>query len=81
MSSNLYPQLTEDEEFIVKWQYRMLGDFKKALIEAIKFADESNLERLKKGFPEEVQGFINYTQVSGWWQEVQRRAGIKEGER
>jgi hypothetical protein len=73
--ADLFPQLTKGEEFIVKWQYRMLGDFKTALIEAICLADSQNLERLRLGFPDEVEGYLNYSRVEGWWQEVQRKAG------
>ena len=76
MSSNLFPQLTAGEEFIVKWQYRLLGHFSTALIEAIKLADEANLERLREGFPHEVEGYINYSRLPGWWQEVQAKANI-----
>jgi hypothetical protein len=70
--------LTKEEEFIVKWQYRLLGDFKTALIDAIKLADEGNLIKLSLSFPEEVRGYINYTRVDGWWLTVQRKAGIIE---
>ena len=51
------PYWTEGEKFIVEWQFRLLGDFKTALIDAIKLADEGNLDRLELGFPDEVQGF------------------------
>ena len=66
--------------FIVKWQYRLLGHFKTALIEAIKLADDNNLAKLACGFPNEVQGYIYYSRTPGWWQEVQKKAGIKGGE-
>jgi hypothetical protein len=72
-----FDSLTKSERFIVKWQYGILGDFHAALIEAIKRADTDNLEKLRQGFPEEVGGYINYTQISGWWQKVQKKAGIK----
>lgn len=76
MSSKTFPQLTVGEEFIVKWQYRLLGDFGTALIEAIKLADRSNLAKLALGFPDEVIGYINYTRIDGWWAEVEERANI-----
>ncbi len=59
--------LTEGEEFIVKWQCRLLGGFKTALIHTIMLADESNLEKLRLGFPNEVGAFLNYSRVEGWW--------------
>jgi len=70
--------LTESERFIVEWQYRMLGHFKTTLIEAIKFADDDNLAKLHLGFPDEVDGYINYSRSMEWWQTVQRKAGIIE---
>lgn len=68
--------LSKSEEFVILWQYRMSGHFKTALADAIGLADEGNLEKLRLGFPDEVQGYINYTQVEGWWKEVQRKAGV-----
>ena len=55
------PDWTEGEKFIIKWQFNnslhLLGDFKTALIGAIKQADHGNLARLALGFPREVEGF------------------------
>ncbi len=68
-----YNDLTNSERFIFEWQYRMLGDFKTALIEAICQADINNLEKLRLGFPDEVDGYINYSQTEGWWPKVERR--------
>lgn len=52
---------SEAEKFIVRWQVGMLGDFKTALIDAIKRADDGNLERLGKGFPTEVAAFVAWS--------------------
>ena len=52
------PDWTEGEKFIIKWQFGILGDFKTALIEACCRADEDNLERLHRGFPEEVEAYL-----------------------
>ena len=49
---------TEGEKSVVKWQYRLHGDFKTALWTAIIRADESNLRCLGKGFPDEVAGYM-----------------------
>ena len=68
--------LSEGEEFIVMWQFRLLGHFKTALIEVICLADEDNLDKLRLGFPYEVDGYEKYTQTSGWWEEVKKKAGI-----
>ena len=48
---------TEAEKFVVKWQFRLLGDFRTALIQAIMLADDRNLEQLALGFPDEVAGY------------------------
>ena len=69
-------KLDDSEKFIFLWQYRMLGHFKTALIQTIIKADDNNLARLRLGFPDEVDGFINYSQTGGWWKEVQRKAGL-----
>ena len=66
--------LTEGERFIVMWQYRILGDFKSALIEAIARADTSNRSALAKGFPVEVEAYTYYTEISGWWDAVEKKA-------
>ena len=52
------PAWTPAEKWVIKWQYRLLGDFHTALFDAIKRADEENLERLRLGFPEQLSGFL-----------------------
>jgi hypothetical protein len=42
---------------LIKWQFALHGDFRTALWNAIKTADESNLELLARGFPLEVAAF------------------------
>lgn len=71
--------LTAGEFELVKWQYRLHGDFKTALWKTITLADESNLALLKKAFPIEVEEYVKFTRVSGYWSEVQRKAGIAVG--
>jgi hypothetical protein len=63
----------EGKRFIYEWQYGMAGDFKTALAEAMCKADNTNLAKLALGFPAEVDAFIKYSRVNGWWQEVQAR--------
>lgn len=53
--------LTEGEKIIVKWQFRILGDFQTALMEAIGRADDDNLERISRGFPDHVSGFMAWS--------------------
>ncbi len=73
-----FDKLDDSEIFIVKWQYRMLGDFGKALIEAIMRADDGNLEKLDLGFPDEVRGYIKYARLPGWWTMAKLKAGIED---
>lgn len=51
---------TTAEKWVVKWQFRLLGDFETALANAIKLADENNLAKLKLGFPIQVNGFLRW---------------------
>ena len=58
-----YEKLNEIERAVVDWQYRLCGDFRKALWEAIARADEGNLQRLRLGFPNEVDGYLAFRAV------------------
>jgi len=51
------PDWTEAEKWVIKWQFRILGEFQAALANAIKLADEKNLALLALGFPTQVEGF------------------------
>ncbi len=51
------PGFTESEKWVVKWQFGFLGGFHSALANAIKLADERNLENLWRVFPDQVDGF------------------------
>ncbi len=66
--------MNPEQAAVFEWQYGYCEDFKKSLWEAIKRADEGNLYLLSLGFPVEIRGFHLYTQLSGWWQEVQEIA-------
>jgi len=54
------PAFTEGEKWVVKWQFRLLGDFQTSLAVAIATADDENLAKLALGFPEQVQGFLGW---------------------
>ena len=47
-----------------------MGDFKSALVNAIKTADKGNLELLRRGFPDEVGGYEKFKGIPGWWDAV-----------
>ena len=65
--------LTKEERFIFDWQYRRLGDFKSALVNAIKTADKGNRELLRRGFPDEVGAYEKFAHTPGWWDEVEAK--------
>lgn len=70
-----YNELTDVERALVEWQYRLCGDFHAALWKAIAHADGDNLERLRLGFPVEVEGFIRFSQEPGFWSAICKKAG------
>ena len=45
----------------LEFQYHFTGDFYTHLFRAISQADDQNLERLAKGFPEEVEAHVTWT--------------------
>ncbi len=49
------------EKAVVKWQFRLHGHFLTALWVAITKADETNLRKLERGFPDEVEGYRAWT--------------------
>ena len=57
--------------FIYAWQYKMLGGFFAALMDAVCCADSFNLARLEQAFPGEIRAFRLYSHTPGWW-EAQR---------
>jgi len=67
---------TPAEKWVVKWQYRLLGDFETALAEAICRADDGNLDRLARGFPNQVAGFLAWNR--GDLAERLRAAGFSD---
>jgi len=63
--------LSHAELKLCEYQYNMGGSFYKHLFEAIYRADDGNLERLERGFPEEVQAYKNYSRTAGYWTRLQ----------
>jgi len=52
---------TVAEKWIIKWQFGLLGDFRRELFNAIAQADDKNIELLALGFPDEVAGYKAWT--------------------
>ncbi len=57
----LSDKFTDGERWIIKWQFRLLGDFETALVGAIARADEGNLYKLRLGFPMQVEAYLEWT--------------------
>ncbi len=70
--------LTKGERFVFEWQYRMACDFTLLLAKTIDKADSFNREKLRLGYPEEVEAMINFYQTEGWWEKVQEKENSKE---
>lgn len=45
------------------YQYRMIGDFFRNLFQAIQIADSTNIEKLRMGFPEEVDAYLTFSRI------------------
>ena len=52
---------TASEQWIVKWQFRLLGDFQTALAQAICLADEYNTALLRQIFAVQVDGYVAWS--------------------
>jgi hypothetical protein len=65
--------LTKGEQFIYDWQYGIHGatSFKGYLSKAIAVADNTNLDKLFKAFPDEAMAMNNFHTVKGWWPRVE----------
>ena len=74
-----FDNLTHGEAELVKWQYRLQGDFNRALWETIARADEDNLMALSMGYPEDVKAFVSFSREEGYWKSVQKKAGLEVG--
>lgn len=42
----------------LEFQFRQTGEFHTALFNAIQYADQENIEKLRLGFPEEVHAYL-----------------------
>lgn len=68
--------LTTGEAFVLKWQTRRLSGFFESLAKVIEAADETNLERLRQAFPEEVEAVQRFWTQTGWWRNLQEKVGL-----
>ena len=59
-------ETTYGEDALIAWQRGGMGSFSSALWKAITTADSSNLRKLEKGYPSEVQAYRNYGNLEGF---------------
>ena len=74
-----FDNLTHGEAELVRWAYREQNEFQSALWDAIARAEEDDRMALSMGYPEEVEAFVRYYQENGYWQEIQKKAGLEVG--
>jgi len=70
MDSKYYATLSQAQQSLVKWQYRTHGSFFTTLWKVIALADNENLMRLAKGYPELVREYQMYTGTTGYWRSI-----------
>ncbi|MEE9556205.1 MAG: hypothetical protein V3V76_03005 [Candidatus Adiutricales bacterium] len=71
--------LNPAEKFVWTWRRGRMSDFRRALIHLIQRADVHNLEKLRLGFPDEVEGYVSYRLIPGWWDDIERRMADEQG--
>lgn len=69
--------INRGEKRLYEWQFGLSGHFFKNLFDAIANADLRNLEKLEKGFPEEVEAYRKFISEEGYWQNLVKK--IKGG--
>jgi len=68
--------LGTDERMIYDWRHNRSGSFYKGLFDLMMLADEDNLERLAKAFPEPVAAFCRWKFEEGWFEKVEAKARL-----
>ena len=63
--------MNEGERHLLDYMHDIGGSFHKALLTAMFAADNTNLSRLKLGFPEEVVAVYRYQHEAGYWEKLQ----------
>ena len=63
--------LSLGERHLFDWYYKVAGGFFGSLFDLMSHADSENLQKLSKAFPEEVEAFMNYRNVPGYFEALQ----------
>lgn len=77
MNREEFGKLNKGTQDLVKYKYRWASDFIRELFHVIERADDGNLDKLAKGFPEHVEAYRNFAFKSGWWRELVDRLGLE----
>ena len=76
MNYEEFNKLNKGVQNLIEWQYQRSGDFTTSLFETICRADDNNLDRLRREFPEEVKAYENFANVNGWWRDLCKKVDI-----
>ena len=68
--------ITEAEDWLLKCSLGYAGGFDEALFSAFARADGVNIKKLAKGFPDYYVSFTLYRNEPGYFEALQKRAGI-----
>lgn len=64
--------LNEGEKKLVEFQLGMSGSFYENFFKAAFKADGINFQKLRKGFPEEMNALRKYRMESGYWDKIKK---------
>lgn len=65
--------LSTGEKLFAEYLFNMSGGFYDEFFSAAMIADNKNLEKLAKGYPEEIEALRRYKNEDGYWRNLQLR--------
>lgn len=69
----LKDELNLGEALLAEYLFNMCGSFYNGLFQTAMAADNTNFEKLAKGYPEEMEALERYKNEDGYWEDLQRR--------
>ena len=76
LNFQFYNLQNEGTQKFIDYKLARTGHFYTSLFETITLADNNNIERLRKSFPEEVEAQQNFANRVGWWESMCSQLGI-----
>jgi hypothetical protein len=67
LNAQQWAKLTTAERMLVEWANGVASHSTTALFECMARFDTTNLAKLEKGFPEQVEVWRKYKGGGGWW--------------